>query len=195
MIDMTMLPSTLPAAPVKGVVLPVEVGTGTDDAVPDAAPAAKATEVAGVALAAAGAGIPAARLVAEGPLEMYTWGTVTAVLTTDVVVQAPGAIEVGAWIWPSVIWLTAPLADGQGRVSVVEIEMVVTGPAGAAVGATVTEPAGADEACCGEFATLAGEDTGAEVTGAAGALDVAGGVGSRVIVDGTLVTMPGFADT
>ncbi len=69
-IDMIMLPSTLPAEPVKGVVL--VVGTGTDEAEADATPAAWTAEVAPVALATAGAGTPAARLVAEGPLEMYT---------------------------------------------------------------------------------------------------------------------------
>ncbi len=119
----------------------------------------------------------------------------TAVLTTEVVVQAPGAIEAGAWIWPSVIWLAAALADGQGIVIVVEIEIVVTGPAAAAVGAGVTEPTGAEDGCCGEFAKLAGEDTGADVTGTTGELDVAGGVGNRVIVEGTLVTIPGFLAT
>ena len=123
------------------------VGTGTDDAVPDATPAAAATEVAGVALATTGAGTPAARLVAEGPLEIYTWGTVTAVLTTEVVVQESGAIDAGAWIWPSVIWLTAAVADGQGMVTVVEMEIVVTGPAGAAVGAGAAGPAGAEDGC------------------------------------------------
>ena len=110
----------------------------------------------------------------------------TAVLTTEVVVQAPGAIDVGAWIWPSVIWLTAALADGQGSVIVVEIEMVVTGPAGAAVGATVTAAAGTEAGCCGELARLAGVDAGPEVTG---------GVGRRVMVDGTPVMIPGFLDT
>ena len=93
--DTNMLLSTLPAAPTNGVVL--LVGTGTDEAEPVATPAGWMGELAPVALAAAGAGVPAARPVAEAPLEMYTWGTVTAVLTTEVVVQAPGAIEVGAW--------------------------------------------------------------------------------------------------
>ena len=87
---MTILLSTLPAAPTNGVVL--LVGTGTEEA----EPAGWMGELALVALAAAGAGVPAARAVAEAPLEIYTWGTATAVLTTEVVVQAPGAIEVGA---------------------------------------------------------------------------------------------------
>ena len=59
----------------------------------------------------------------------------------------------------------------------VEMEIVVTGPAGAAgaeVGAGAAGPAGAEEAgCWGELAKLAGEDTGAGETGAAGELGVA----------------------
>ena len=62
-----MLVSTLPAAPTNGVVL--LVGTGTDEAEPVATPGWMG-ELAPVALAAAGAGVPAARPVAEAPLEM-----------------------------------------------------------------------------------------------------------------------------
>ena len=34
----------------------------------------------------------------------------------------PEGMDVGAWTWPSLIWLAAA---GQGRVIVVEMEMVV----------------------------------------------------------------------
>lgn len=115
----------------------------------------------------------------------------TTVLTTEVVVQAPAAMEVGAWICPSVIWLTPAWPDGQGRVIVVEIEMVVIGAAGAGVGAGA--PAGTElTGCCGEFAKLGGADTGPEETGAAGELGVDWGVGMRVIVEGMFATTPGF---
>ena len=43
-------------------------------------------------------------------------------MRTEVVVQ-PEGMAVGAWTWPSLIWLAAP--EGQGRVMVVEMEMVV----------------------------------------------------------------------
>lgn len=70
-----------------------------------------------------------------------TWGTVTTVLMTEVVVQVSAGPEAAAWSWPSSIWLTAaPVFVGQGRVTVVETEMVV---AGAADGAGVPAGAGA----------------------------------------------------
>ncbi len=57
------------------------------------------------------------------------------------------------------------------------MEIVVSGPAGpagAAVGAGAAGgAAGAEEGCCGELAKLAGADTGAEETGAAGEFGVA----------------------
>ena len=79
------------------------------------------------------------------------------------------------------------------------MEMVVkgaAGPAGAAVGAgDPAGAAGAEEGCWGELAKLAGADTGAEDTGAAGELGVPWGVGMSVMVDGTLATTPGFCAT
>ncbi len=65
------------------------------------------------------------------------------------------------------------------------------GTAGAAVGAGEPAGRGTDEATCtGE--TGADEPT---CTGATGAEDEAAGVGTRVIVDGTAVTMAGWAGT
>ena len=64
-----MLLLTLPAAPTKAVVL--LVGRGTDEgAEPAGAPWGWTGELAPVAAAGAGAGVPAARAVAEAPLEM-----------------------------------------------------------------------------------------------------------------------------
>lgn len=92
---------------------------------------------------------------------------------------------------------------GHGMVTVVEIEMVVAGPTGA-TGAGVAGAAAGEETggCWGE---LASETTGAEEAGAetAGLLAgccgefgvVAGAVGTKVMVDGTPVTIPGLAAT
>ena len=111
-------------------------------------------------------------------------------------------MEDAAWTWPSVICCTAPAfaLDGQGSVTVVEIEMVVAraGVVGAGVPAGGAAGAGAP----GEAPAGGAGDTGAAVVGpAAGAeeastgelLDI--GVGARVIVDGTLVMIPGLAAT
>lgn len=95
-------------------------------------------------------------------------GTVTVVWSSEVVVQ-PGAIEPDAWTWPSVSWLARPAAE-HGRVTVVEIEIVVGGRV-AAAGAGV--PAGAAEP-----AEAAGADVTPAATGAAGPDVTAGAAGA-----------------
>ena len=95
-----------------------------------------------------------------------TCGTVTTVWSNEVVVQ-PAAIEPEAWTWPRVIWLAGPTAE-HGRVTVVEIEMVVGGSV-AADGAGV--PAGA-------AAGTAGAEVTPAATGAAGADVTAGATGA-----------------
>lgn len=51
-------------------------------------------------------------------------------------VVQPDAIAPEAWTWPSVIWLTTPPTAEQGRVTVVEMLIVVSGR-GPAAGAGV----------------------------------------------------------
>ena len=64
------------------------------------------------------------------------------------------------------------------------------GTAGAAVGAGEPDGRGTDEAT---WSGAPGDED--EATGATGAEDEAAGVGTRVIVDGTAVTMAGWAGT
>ena len=131
-----------------------------------------------VGVAATGAGLPAARptLGAAEPLAgelvvNLTWGTVTWVERTEVVDElGMGEPE------------ELPVEYVQGTVTVVWMEIVVTGAAGAA---------GAAGAVVGELEDAA---TGA-VVGAEDAGVVAIGVGIKVTVVGTLVMIPGFWST
>ena len=130
-------------------------------------------------MAATGAGLPAARptLGAAEPLTgelvvNLTWGTVTWVERTEVVDElGMGDPE------------ELPVEYVQGTVTVVWREIVVTGAAGAA-GAVVGE---LEDAAIG--AVVGAEET-AEDEGA-----VANGVGTKVMVVGTLVIIPGFLST
>ena len=94
---------------------------------------------------------------------------------TDVVTQLlPGRPDAATWTWPSLIWLTpaAVAPGGQGRVTVVEMEMVVEGagvngagvPAAAAAGA---EALGAGTPEAGPAGAGAPEAPGTGPTGAA----------------------------
>lgn len=171
-----------------------------------------------VGTAGAGAGVPAAKPVELVPLAMYTCGRVTWVLMTLVVTQLPGAMEPGAWICPSPICVTAAAPLGHGRVTVVEMETVVTGTTGAGGAGVAAGPAGegATGGCCGEFGEEAGgapDGAGVGCCGELGELGalpaggagvgwigefgelgawLGGGVGRSVIVEGTFVTIPGF---
>ena len=156
-----------------------------------------------VGVADAGAGLPATRptLGAAEPLTgelvvNFTWGTVTWVERTEVVDE----LGMGE---PDEL----PVEYVQGTVTVVWREIVVTGAAGAAgaAGAVIGE---LEDAMTGalepaedtaeepveETAEEPAEDT-AEVAGVVTAGAVAAGVGTSVMVVGTLVMIPGFFST
>jgi len=161
-----------------------------------------------VGVADAGAGLPAARptLGAAEPLTgelvvNLTWGTVTWVERTEVVDEL-GMRE------PDEL----PVEYVQGTVIVVWREMVVTGAAGAAGAVTgeledattgaletaedTAEVAGAlDAADTTEDTTEDTAEDTAEVAGVVTAGAVAAGVGTSVMVVGTLVMIPGFFST
>ena len=92
-----------------------------------AAPTAPADSVAPGCCGAGVVGVPAMRPTAsEGPVVKATWGTVTCVLSVEVVVQV--CAPAGAWICPSAIWLTGAPVDpaGQGTVTVTSVSMGIT---------------------------------------------------------------------
>ena len=133
------------AAPLNATgVVDAGVELAGTDALPEA-PATPATPGTGVAAggdavtpAWFAAGVPAARPTLVPEVAKCIGDTTSWVESSEVVVQ-PGAMAPVAWTWtwPSVIWLTRPLAIGQATVTVAENGIVVNGtlPDGAGVGA------------------------------------------------------------